>query len=76
MVVLEGPASVAAVAERVANASADLSYVMRGMAEDARAGDTARKAERSAPATERERDLYAAVKEFCLAARAAIGQAV
>ncbi|MFE9241627.1 hypothetical protein [Streptomyces sp. NPDC007007] len=76
MVVLEGPASVAAVAERVANASAGLSYVMRGMAEDARAGDTARKAEGSAPATERERDLYAAVKEFRLAARAAIGQAV
>ncbi|WP_432077440.1 hypothetical protein [Streptomyces sp. YPW6] len=75
MVVLEGPASVAAVAERVANASADLSYVMRGMAEDARAGDTARKAEHAALA-ERERTLYEVVREFRLAARAAIGQAV
>ncbi|MGW1155378.1 proline dehydrogenase [Streptomyces rubiginosohelvolus] len=76
VVVLEGPATVAAVAERVTNASADLSYAMRNMAEDARAGDTARKAERTALAAERERALYEAVKEFRLAARAAIGQAV
>ncbi|MFE3368163.1 hypothetical protein ACFXOK_00940 [Streptomyces sp. NPDC059173] len=76
MVVLEGPASVAAVAERVANASADLSYVMRGMAEDARAGETARKAEHAALAAERERALYEVVREFRLAPRAAIGQAV
>ncbi|NED02530.1 proline dehydrogenase [Streptomyces sp. SID6648] len=76
VVILEGPASVAAVAERVTNASADLAYVMRTMAEDARAGDTARKAELSALATERKRALYEAVKEFRLAARAAIGQAV
>ncbi|MGW1333168.1 proline dehydrogenase [Streptomyces rubiginosohelvolus] len=76
VVVLEGPATVAAVAERVTNASADLSYAMRNMAEDARAGDTARKAEHTALATERERALYEAVKEFRLAARAAIGQAV
>ncbi|QWQ41946.1 hypothetical protein KME66_13735 [Streptomyces sp. YPW6] len=76
MVVLEGPASVAAVAERVANASADLSYVMRGMAEDARAGDTSRRAEGSALAAERERALYEVVREFRLVARAAIGQAV
>ncbi|GGR76909.1 MULTISPECIES: proline dehydrogenase [Streptomyces] len=76
VVILEGPATVAAVAERVTNASADLSYAMRNMAEDARAGDTARKAEHTALATERERALYEAVKEFRLAARAAIGQAV
>ncbi|MEV7949254.1 proline dehydrogenase [Streptomyces rubiginosohelvolus] len=75
VVILEGPATVAAVAERVTNASADLSYAMRNMAEDARAGDTARKAEHTALATERERALYEAVKEFRLAARAAIGQA-
>ncbi|MGW7588041.1 proline dehydrogenase [Streptomyces rubiginosohelvolus] len=75
VVILEGPASVAAVAERVTNASADLAYAMRTMAEDARAGDTARKAEHAALATERERALYEAVKEFRLAARAAIGQA-
>lgn len=75
VVVLEGPATVAAVAERVTNASADLSYAMRNMAEDARAGDTARKAEHTALAAERERALYEAVKEFRLAARAAIGQA-
>ncbi|MFB7399081.1 proline dehydrogenase [Streptomyces rubiginosohelvolus] len=76
VVILEGPATVAAVAERVTNASADLSYAMRNMAEDAHAGDTARKAEHTALATERERALYEAVKEFRLAARAAIGQAV
>ncbi|MGQ4727193.1 proline dehydrogenase [Streptomyces sp. Ju416(a)] len=76
VVILEGPATVTAVAERVTNASADLSYVMRSMAENARAGDTTRKAELSALATERERALYEAVKEFRLAARAAIGQAV
>ncbi|WYB31566.1 proline dehydrogenase [Streptomyces sp. SM1P] len=76
VVILEGPATVAAVAERVTNASADLSYAMRNMAEDARAGDTARKAEHTALAAERERALYEAVKEFRLAARAAIGQAV
>lgn len=76
VVILEGPATVAAVAERVTNASADLSYAMRNMAEDARAGDTARKAEHTALATERERALYEAVKEFRLAARAAIGQVV
>ncbi|WP_432006882.1 proline dehydrogenase [Streptomyces parvus] len=76
VVILEGPATVAAVAERVANASADLSYVMRSMAEDARTGDTTRKAGHAALATERERVLYEAVKEFRLAARAAIGQAV
>ncbi|MEV7914804.1 proline dehydrogenase [Streptomyces griseus] len=74
VVVLEGPASVAAVAERVTNASADLSYVMRRMAEDTRAGDTTRRAADSALATERERALYDTVKEFRLAARAAIGQ--
>ncbi|MFC8695424.1 proline dehydrogenase [Streptomyces parvus] len=75
VVILEGPVSVAAVAERVTNASADLAYVMRTMAEDARVGDTSRKAERSALATERERVLYEAVKELRLAARTAIGQA-
>ncbi|MFF8961613.1 proline dehydrogenase [Streptomyces globisporus] len=76
VVILEGPASVAAVAERVTNASAGLSYVMRTMAEDARAGDTTRKAEHAALAADRERALYEAVKEFRLAARAAIGQTV
>ncbi|MFF0507711.1 proline dehydrogenase [Streptomyces fimicarius] len=73
-VILEGPASVAEVAERVTNASADLSYVMRRMAENARAGDTTRRAEDSALATERERALYDTVKAFRLAARAAIGR--
>ncbi|BFP53155.1 hypothetical protein SCMC78_29620 [Streptomyces sp. CMC78] len=73
-VILEGPASVAAVAERVTNASADLSYVMRRMAGDARAGDTTRRSADSALATEGERALYDTVKEFRLAARAAIGR--
>ncbi|MBM7055543.1 proline dehydrogenase [Streptomyces durocortorensis] len=52
-VILEGPAPVAAAAERVTNASADLSYVMRRMAENARAGDTTSRAEDSALAAER-----------------------
>lgn len=37
VVILEGPASVADVADRVTNASADLSYVMRRMTDNARA---------------------------------------
>ncbi|MFE7138157.1 proline dehydrogenase [Streptomyces sp. NPDC057644] len=76
IVILEGPAPVVAVAERVTNASAEISYVMRRMSENARAGDTTRKVEDSALAAERERTLYAAIKEFRLSARAAIGQAL
>ncbi|MEU9083441.1 proline dehydrogenase [Streptomyces sp. NPDC048357] len=75
VVILEGPGSVAEVAERVTAASGDLSHVMRRMAEDARAGDTTRKAEDIALAAERERTLYQAVKDFRLAARSVIGKA-
>ncbi|WP_404962081.1 hypothetical protein [Streptomyces sp. 147326] len=75
VVILEGPEPVAEVAERVADASSDLSHVMRRMAEDARAGDTTHKAEDIALAAERERTLCQAVKDFRLAARSTIGKA-
>ncbi|WP_405531970.1 proline dehydrogenase [Streptomyces avidinii] len=74
IVILEGPAPLAEVAGRVTHASGDLSRVMRRMAEDARAGDTTRKAEDTALAAERQRVLYRAVKDFRLAARGAIGR--
>jgi hypothetical protein len=74
VVILEGPASLAEVAQRVTNASSDLSHVMRRMAENARAGNTTHKAEDAAIAAERERTLYQAVKDFRLAARSTIGK--
>ncbi|GHE15395.1 proline dehydrogenase [Streptomyces alanosinicus] len=73
VVILEGPVSVAAVAERVTHASSDLSHVMRRMTEDARAGDTTHKAEDTVLAAERERILYRTVQDFRLAARSTIG---
>ncbi|MEV7446237.1 proline dehydrogenase [Streptomyces sp. NPDC091204] len=73
VVILEGPSSLAEVAERVADASSDLSQIMRRMVENAHAGSTAHKAEDSALAAERERTLYQAVKDFRLAARSVIG---
>ncbi|EST26984.1 hypothetical protein M878_26180 [Streptomyces roseochromogenus subsp. oscitans DS 12.976] len=73
VVILEGPAALVEVAERVTHASSDLSHIMRRMAEDARTGDTTRKAEDTALADERERILYQAVKDFRLAARSVIG---
>ncbi|MGF0177248.1 proline dehydrogenase [Streptomyces sp. Marseille-Q5077] len=73
VVILEGPAAIAEVAERVTHASSDLSHVMRRMAENAHKGDTSRKAEDTALADERERILYQAVKDFRLAARNVIG---
>jgi hypothetical protein len=69
IVILEGPASLAEVAERVTRASRDLSQVMRRMAEDAHAGDSTRKAEDTDLAAERERALYQVIKDFRLAAR-------
>ncbi|MFE7276718.1 proline dehydrogenase [Streptomyces sp. NPDC057623] len=73
VVILEGPASVVEVAERVTHTSSDLSQVMRRMTEDARARDTTRKAEDSALAAERERILYQAVKDFRIAASRTLG---
>ncbi|MGW1205323.1 hypothetical protein [Streptomyces cyaneofuscatus] len=75
IVILEGPESVADAAERVAGASGDLSQVMRRMAENARAGVIADKAEDIALAAGRERTLYQAVKDFRLAARSTLGKA-
>ncbi|MGW6939112.1 proline dehydrogenase [Streptomyces xanthophaeus] len=74
IVVLEGPAPLAEVAQRITDASADLSRVMRRMAENAHAGNTAHKDEDTALAAERERTLYRAVKDFRLAARSTIGK--
>ncbi|MEV6581317.1 proline dehydrogenase [Streptomyces sp. NPDC051582] len=74
IVILEGPASVAEVTERVAHASSDLSHVMRRMAEHAHAGITTHTAEDTALAAARERILYQAVKDFRLAARSTLGK--
>jgi len=73
VVILEGPAPLVEVAERVTHASSDLSLVMRRMAENARVGDATRKAEDVALAAEKERILYQAVKDFRLAARGTLG---
>jgi hypothetical protein len=73
VVILEGPASLVSVTERVADASSGLSEVMRRMADSARAGDVTRKAEDMALAAERERVLYQEVRAFRVAARAVIG---
>ncbi|MEV0323081.1 hypothetical protein ACIBKX_33840 [Streptomyces sp. NPDC050658] len=73
VVILEGPAALVEVAERVTQASSSLSEVMRSMVKNAHAGDTSRKAEDAALAAERERALYEAVKDFRLAARSTIG---
>lgn len=73
VVILEGPAAMAAVTERITHASGDLSEVMRTMVKNAHAGDTSRKPENAALAAERERILYRAVKDFRLAARNVIG---
>ncbi|GAA2080520.1 hypothetical protein GCM10009801_38830 [Streptomyces albiaxialis] len=73
VVILEGPAPLAEVAERVTRASSSLSEVMRAMVTNAHAGDASRKPEDAALAAERERALYEAVKDFRLAARRTIG---
>jgi len=73
VVILEGPASLVKVTERVTHASSGLSQVMRRMAESAHTGDATLKAEDAALAAERERSLYQAVKDFRLAARSVIG---
>ncbi|MFG2779814.1 hypothetical protein ACGFY7_18425 [Streptomyces prunicolor] len=75
VVILEGPASLVKLAERVADASGGLSEVMRRMADKARAGDATRKAEGVALAAERERILYREVRAFRLAARGVVGNA-
>jgi hypothetical protein len=73
VVILEGPASLVGVTERVADASSGLSEVMRRMADSAPAGDVTRRAEDMALAAERERVLYQEVRAFRVAARAVIG---
>ncbi|MFD6437431.1 proline dehydrogenase [Streptomyces venezuelae] len=73
VVILEGPAPVVEVAERVTRASGGLSLVMRRMASNARAGDATHRDEDVALAVDRERALHEAVKDFRLAARATLG---
>ncbi|MFG2376594.1 proline dehydrogenase [Streptomyces sp. NPDC048504] len=75
VVILEGPAFLVKVTERVADASSGLSEVMRRMADDARVGDVTRKAEDMALAAEREHVLYQEVRAFRVAARGVIGNA-
>ncbi|MEH0394215.1 hypothetical protein ACFY6Q_24825 [[Kitasatospora] papulosa] len=69
VVMLEGPAALAASAERVARASGDLSQVMRGMVDDAHAGDTTHRTEHLARAARMEHALYQAVQDFRRKAR-------
>ncbi|WP_416955321.1 proline dehydrogenase [Streptomyces sp. Agncl-13] len=75
VVILEGPASLVEVTERVADASSGLSEVMRRMADNARVGDVTRKTEDVTLAAERERILYQEVRAFRVAARGVIGNA-
>ncbi|MFF4166589.1 proline dehydrogenase [Streptomyces sp. NPDC001741] len=74
VVIIEGPAPLVEVVERVTNASRDLSHIMRRLAENAHLGDATHKAEDTALAAERERTLYQAVKDFRLAARSVIDE--
>ncbi|MFF4081615.1 proline dehydrogenase [Streptomyces sp. NPDC001777] len=74
VVVIEGPSSMARAADDVARASGDLSDVMQRMVKNAHAGDTARRAADTALATDREHDLYQAVKSFRSAARDVLGR--
>ncbi|WP_420037543.1 proline dehydrogenase [Streptomyces sp. cg28] len=72
VVILEGPSSLAAVAERVTRASSDLTETVRRMVDDVRNGERADKAENLALAAQREHVLYQAVGDFRLAARGII----
>ncbi|GAA2326214.1 proline dehydrogenase [Streptomyces kunmingensis] len=73
VVILEGPASLSAVIERVTHTSRDLSQTVRQMVDDARAGNSTRTAAASLLAAQREQALYQAVKDFRLAARNIVG---
>ncbi|WP_329377809.1 proline dehydrogenase [Streptomyces sp. NBC_01351] len=70
---LEGPSPVARAADDVARASEELTAAVRRMVEDARAGDTTRKAADTALTAEREHALYQAVKAFRATAATALG---
>lgn len=75
VVILEGPASLADVAQRVTHASRELPHVVQRMTKSAHEGDATRKTEEAALATEREHALYQAVKDFRVTARNIIGSA-
>ncbi|RAJ63500.1 hypothetical protein K378_03615 [Streptomyces sp. Amel2xB2] len=71
--ILEGPAHVIEAAGQVTHASAELSDVMRRMADKARSGIDARRTADRALAAQREHDLYQRVQRFRPAARTALG---
>ncbi|MFE3940867.1 proline dehydrogenase [Streptomyces sp. NPDC059118] len=73
VVIIEGPLSMAAAADRIARASGELSDVMQRMVKNAHAGDTSHKAADTALAAEREHVLYQAVKSFRSGARDVLG---
>ncbi len=75
VVIMEGPPSVAEAADRVAQASGDLSEVMRRMVRKAHAADATDMAQDRAAASERERSLYKAVADFRTRARETLDRA-
>ncbi|WP_327434806.1 proline dehydrogenase [Streptomyces sp. NBC_01236] len=72
-VILEGPPSVVEALYGVVHTADDLAEVMRRMVRDAHAEDTSRKTTDTALATEREHQLYQAVKGLRAAAAAVLG---
>lgn len=75
VVILEGPPSIVEATDRIAEASSGLSEVMQRMVKNVHAGDTAERAQDSADASARERQLYEAVSEFRVHARSVLGNA-
>ncbi|MGR3931667.1 hypothetical protein [Streptomyces sp. BRA346] len=73
VVLLEGPSGVGEAVSGVAEASSALSGVMRRMVDDARRGDTSRRAEDLALAAARSDALWEAVKGFRLVAGGVLG---
>lgn len=73
IVVIEGPPAMVDAADRMQRASEELSEVVRRMAGDAHAADTARKAADETAAAERERALYRTITGFRAEARDTLG---
>ncbi|MFB4306870.1 hypothetical protein [Actinomadura sp. GTD37] len=75
VVILEGPPSIVEAADRIAQASSELSDVMQRMVRNAHAADATDRPQHSATASARERQLYQAVKDFRVQARSILGNA-
>ncbi|TDD82342.1 proline dehydrogenase [Actinomadura darangshiensis] len=73
IVIIEGPPRMAAAADRVQRASAELSELVRCMAANAHAGETARRGADEAAVLDLERRLYKAVGDFRTEARDVLG---